>query len=115
MRGKTTLFALGIAVFGASAARSQEAAENAAKGAKRDAAQPKAQPAVVDAKTAREQTVFKDWARAIRESVETSKKFMGKKQAERTAWAMRSAKAKEDKIRVRYRLSSYRLFLILKR
>ncbi len=70
--------------------------------------------ALPDAAQDRERAIFKEWAKAIRESVDASKKI-NKKQAQRDAWAVKTAKAKEDKIRTRYRLSSYQLFLIIKR
>ena len=114
IRGRVTLFALGISLFGASWAGSQEAG-NIAAGALQALPQPKTRTAVADARTAREQAIFKQWAKAIRESVDASKKLKGITQTERTAWAMHTATLKEDKIRKQYRLNLYQLFLIIKR
>ncbi len=63
----------------------------------------------------REREIFKEWAKGIRESVDASRKMTSKRPPQREAWAMKSAKSKEDRIRKRYRLDLYRLFLILKR
>jgi hypothetical protein len=68
--------------------------------------EPAGRRAAADAKTAREQAVFKEWARGVRKSIEAAEKLKGKKPAERTARAVRSAMAKEDKIRAKYRLGA---------
>lgn len=115
MRGRVTLFAFGISLFGASWAGTQEAGNITARSAQDASPQPKTRTAVADARTAREQAIFKEWAKAIRESVDASKKLKRRTQTERTAWAMHTATLKEDKIRKRYRLNLYQLFLIIKR
>lgn len=81
-------------------------------GSAQEASPPKARTAVTDARTARERAIFREWAKAIRVSVDASKRLPRKKQ---TAWATHTATQKEDKIRKRYRLNLYQLFLIIKR
>jgi hypothetical protein len=98
MRGSIVPFAVCIAFFGAESARSQQDAQT-----KR-----------TEAVQQREQMIFKEWAKSTRETRDAAKR-MQRKQAERDAWAVRSAKAKEDKMRARYRLSLNQLFLIIKR
>jgi hypothetical protein len=63
----------------------------------------------------RERSIFKEWAKDIRESLDASKRIPIRNPAKRDAWAVKSAKSKEDKIRKHYRLDLYRLFLIVKR
>jgi hypothetical protein len=96
MRGSIVPFAVCIAFFGTESARSQQ--------------DPQTKPAGQQ----REQMIFKEWVKGIRETSDAAKR-MQRKQAERDVWAARSSKAKEDKLRARYRLSPYQLFLILKR
>jgi hypothetical protein len=115
MRWKVTLLVWGVAAFGATLAGSQEARNDAAKGAQNAPPEPEKKARVIDPATARQQAVFWEWAKAIRESVDASKKLKTKRHAERRAWAMRTAKAKEDKIRASYRLDLYQLFRIIKR
>ena len=52
-------------------------------------------------KSKREQAAFKDWAKAMRETADGSKKLSAK---EREAWADKTSKAKEDEIRAKYKL-----------
>jgi hypothetical protein len=75
-------------------------------------------PAVVlsqqqpDRAPSRQQVIYKEWAKGIRESVESAKKMKNKKEAQRDAWMMKSAKSKEDKLRARYHLSPRQLSVI---
>jgi hypothetical protein len=98
MRGCIVPIAVFIGFFGSESARSQQDAQT-----KR-----------TEAVQQRGQMIFKEWAKVIRETRDAAKR-MQRKQAERDAWTVRSAKAKEDKMRARYRLSLNQLFLIIKR
>jgi hypothetical protein len=60
-----------------------------------------------------DQAVYREWAKAVRETSESAKRMRGKTAAQQWAWAAKTAKGKEDKLRARYRLSQYHMFLIL--
>ena len=115
MRGSIVSLAVVIALSCASPALPQQNAKQSKRSV------PPASPdavtqtvTLVDKDRARGQTIFKEWAKAMRESLDASRKMTNKKAADRQSWATRSAKAKEDKIRGKYRLSHYQLFLIIK-
>jgi hypothetical protein len=116
MRTSVVLLAVMVVVLGPGSAWSQRKARVTSKSRAGQSAPlvgqaPSPEP---DPARDRERAIFREWAKAIRETVEASKR-LSKKQAERDAWAVKSAKVKEDKLRTRYRLSSYALFLITKR
>ena len=61
-----------------------------------------------------EQTIFKEWAKGIRETSDIAKLMQKTQAANLRSRVARSTKDKEDKLRARYRLSPYQLFLIVK-
>lgn len=58
--------------------------------------------------------VYREWAKTIRETSDAAKKMKGKTAVQRNAWLQKTAKAKEDKLRQRYKWTQYDLFVVLK-
>ncbi len=59
----------------------------------------------------RKQAAYKEWAKALRETDEGAKKIVAKK---RDAWAAKTLREKESKIRAKYRATQFQLTLTLK-
>ena len=115
MRSRTAFSASCVALSCALIAHAQEPPKPA-KGKSKSA--PTATNSTSNAKDSdllKQQAIFKDWAKGVRESVESGNRLANKKPAERQAWVARSWKTKEDKLRKRNRLGLYQLFLITKR
>jgi hypothetical protein len=112
MRGIVALFALWVMSSSAALALSQENPKTAKKSVKTDST---AGNTATNPVLTREQTAFKEWAKAMRETADSAKKMTNRKQSERNGWLMRTSKTREDKIRAKYRVSAPQLYAMLRR
>src|SRR5262245_9553913 len=103
MRGNVVLCSLLVMSSCVTRALSQEKSKAAKKGVE-----------ISDPATARKQAAYKEWAKAIRESQESAKKLRETTPGKREAWAEKTLREKEAKIRSKNHVSPVQLTLALK-
>jgi len=105
MRGKVALFVLSIMSSSPAIALTQEQPGTGKNGIETDSTPPKTPAEVTNPVLVREQGAYKEWAKAMRESSEAAARVKGRKSAEREASRAKTAKAKEERVAKKAKLS----------